>query len=489
MRKSNGLLLVLVFMEALFITSSMSAFNSTIAVSAQTDVVTSAFISVEPNPAEVSQLVYVTIRVEPAPPTPTDIFRNIAVTFIRSDGYKNTIGPFDTKTGSHEFSLSAPDLTGDHLLKVKFPGQTFANGDYYLPSEAQTTLTVDPPPPPSWSTVGLWTTKTSMHQARSVLGVVAVNGKIYAIGGSTQSGVIPSAGGAVYGDPNSDQLVGTNEEYDPTTNRWTSKTPMPTPRIAFGIAAYQGKIYCIGGRTGDGFIGVNEVYDPATDTWETKASMLTARGWLTASAANGKIYCIGGPYPNRTVNEAYDPATDSWETKVSMPIDMGISVSVAVDDKIYVISSKLQIYDPATDKWSQGTSPPYANHVAAGVTTGDLAPKRIYVIGIRTPDHIPIKTPSNQIYDPTNDSWTFGADIPTRRYNFAVAVLNDTLYAIGGHTYKDIYGDYTPTAANERYTPADYIPEFPSWTLTLLVLVVLAVPVAIYKRKLGRKLN
>ncbi|MHC3129864.1 MAG: hypothetical protein IBV52_07290, partial [Candidatus Bathyarchaeota archaeon] len=45
------------------------------------------------------------------------------------------------------------------------------------------------------------------------------------------------------------------------------------------------------------------------------------------------------------------------------------------------------------------------------------------------------------------------------------------------------------TAANEQYTPAGYIPEFPSWTLTFLVLIVLAVAVAIYKRKLPRKPN
>jgi hypothetical protein len=485
MRKSIGLLLVSVLIEALFITSFMSAFNI-VHVSAQTDVATSSFITVEPNPAEVSQRVNVTIRVEPAPPTPTDSFRNITVTFIRSDGYKNTVGHYTTRTGSHEFTLSASDLTGNHLLKVNFPGQTFANGTYYLPIEAQTTLTVNPPPPPSWSTVGSWKQKVGMHQARSVLGVVAVNGKIYAIGGSTQSGVIPSAGGDVYGEPNGDYLVGTNEEYDPTTNKWTTKESMPTPRIDFGIAAYQGKIYCIGGRTGEGFIGVNEVYDPATDTWETKTSMPTARGWFTASTANGKIYCIGGPSPNQTLNEAYDPETDSWETKTSMPTEMGKLVSVSVDDKIYVISSKLQIYNPTTDEWSQGTSPPYANHLAAGATTGDLAPKRIYVIGVRTPDVITIKTPSNQIYDPANDSWTLGADIPKRCYNFGVSVVNDTLYAIGGNTYTDIYGDYAPISSNQQYTPENYIPEFPSWT-TILPLATAVTLVAItYKKRLTK---
>ena len=74
--------------------------------------------------------------------------------------------------------------------------------------------------------------------------------------------------------------------------------------------------------------------------------------------------------------------------------------------------------------------------------------------------------------------------IPSPRYNLGVAVVNDTLYAIGGYD-----GSNNPRNENERYTPAGYIPEFPSWTPVLLVLIVFAVAVAIYKRKLPRKLN
>jgi hypothetical protein len=36
-----------------------------------------------------------------------------------------------------------------------------------------------------------WVAKAPMHQARAGLGVAAVNGKIYAIGGSTASGPYP----------------------------------------------------------------------------------------------------------------------------------------------------------------------------------------------------------------------------------------------------------------------------------------------------------
>ena len=59
-----------------------------------------------------------------------------------------------------------------------------------------------------------WAAKAPMHQARAGLGVAAVNGKIYAIGGSTASGQYPP-------DVSGGGFVGTNEEYDPETDTWT----------------------------------------------------------------------------------------------------------------------------------------------------------------------------------------------------------------------------------------------------------------------------
>ena len=322
-----------------------------------------------------------------------------------------------------------------------------------------------------------WTPKAPMHQARTALGVAAVKGKIYAIGGSTHEGSAR--------DITAEDTVGTNEEYDPATDTWIFKEPMPTPRNGFAIATFDDKIYCIGGYLSNGAVtGINEVYDPATDTWETKAPMLTPRIGLKANAAYGKIYLIGG-YVKKpgdllltfnitysSLNEAYNPANDSWATMKPLPTPVSSYASSVVNGKIFVVggvsntsvATLNQVYDAEADTWSQGAAPP--STIAYGVavaTTGINAPKRIYILhqDLSSPDGPFNGNTVLRVYDPEKGSWSSATTPPTNRASYGVAIVNDMLYVIGGgtaayQTYPDdwVYGpSVTLYAANEQYTP------------------------------------
>jgi N-acetylneuraminic acid mutarotase len=312
-----------------------------------------------------------------------------------------------------------------------------------------------------------WAIMEPMPTARSGVGVVVVDGKVYAI------------------------VKGINYEYDPATNSWTTKKPMPTPRNSFGIAVVDNKIYVIGGSTGDyTYTDVNEVYDPAIDTWETKTSMPTKRLGLSASVVDGKIYLIGGrigepTYAGVSATEVYDPSTDTWTTVDSITTPVSSHASAVVGKKIYIMGGYTrntggvnlnQIYDPETDTWSNGASiPTGVDGAAAGVTAGTTSTQRIFVIGgKRGIDAVNL----NQVYDPKTDTWVSGPTMPTARYVLGVAVVDNSLYAIGGR--EGWFGSPT-SAANERYTPADFIPEFPSWII--LPLFLIATLVIVFFRK------
>jgi N-acetylneuraminic acid mutarotase len=307
----------------------------------------------------------------------------------------------------------------------------------------------------SWNT---WVSKAPMHAARSGLGVAVVNGKIYAIGGVAFDSKVES------------KAVSINEEYNPETDTWTMRAPMPTPRAHFAITAYKNKIYCIGGVG-----GVNEVYDPATDTWENRTAMPTPQSFMDANVVNGKIYVIGGD-SNKNINQVYDPATDSWTTKAPVPAEVWGYASVAFENKIYIFRSYLTaIYDVESDKWSKGASPGYPSAVGgvkAGAMTGVNASKEIFVLGASVFDTAD-RTQFNLVYDPDYDRWMSMANFTTFRSEFAVAVVNDKLYAIGGFTMKGVgideylrtYDWYEQTwyATNEEYTPFGYGTPDPSY--------------------------
>jgi N-acetylneuraminic acid mutarotase len=104
------------------------------------------------------------------------------------------------------------------------------------------------------------------------------------------------------------------EVYDPVTDTWTTRTPIPTKRdgLAF-VAADDGHLIAIGGRMPGGYpIATVDVYDPTSDSWSEGARMPTPRQYLAAVAARGKVYAVGGFPFGADALEVYDPAEDRW---------------------------------------------------------------------------------------------------------------------------------------------------------------------------------
>jgi N-acetylneuraminic acid mutarotase len=335
-----------------------------------------------------------------------------------------------------------------------------------------------------------WVEKAPMPTASAYAGAVTVKGEIYVI------------------IPNYTYL------YDPSTDTWSSKSSMPTVQYGFASATYQDMIYVFGGCSGfnatSGYpincTQANEVFNPATDRWENRAPMPSARAELQANVVNGKIYLIGGTLPNGDISnasEVYDPSSDSWSAAAPIPYPVGLYASAVVNNKIFVegggqsgpkISDLNQIYDTETNLWALGEPlPAPLVWAAAASTSGVVAPARLFVLG-GTSDGINGVNTTNRIYDPQSNSWTIGALMPTTRGALSVAVVNNTLYALGG-TDNFPNPQAGTTATNEQYFPSGYgehLPPSPTLSATYIaviiaVVVIIVVAVAFVIRKHGSK--
>src|SRR5205823_4085848 len=127
-----------------------------------------------------------------------------------------------------------------------------------------------------------WSAKASMQTERYSPAVGVVNGRIYACGGY-------HAGVADY-----DSV----EEYDPQLNTWTLRQPMPVALHGIGgTAVSDGKIYVISGVASSvarESVTTVQCFDPRTNSWSIKAPIPTARSGAAAGTLNGEIYMVGG---------------------------------------------------------------------------------------------------------------------------------------------------------------------------------------------------
>lgn len=145
--------------------------------------------------------------------------------------------------------------------------------------------------------------------------------------------------------------------YDPVNDTWTRGKPAPTARNSAGAAVIDGLIYVVGGRNNviqeDGTqlqqnLGSLEVYDPKTDSWQTRTPMPEGLGGTAAAAVNGKLYVVGGEQwaPEKKVFASawvYDPATDAWARVSDMPTARHGLAAAEADGKLVTIGGGAKV--------------------------------------------------------------------------------------------------------------------------------------------------
>ncbi len=178
-----------------------------------------------------------------------------------------------------------------------------------------------------------WTELRVMPTARGGGAGVAIDNKIYVVGGR------PPAANAF-------------EVYDVATHTWAVLPKLPVAfdnrnHIAAGVMG--GKVYVAGGRYNGGGFGdprtaALDMYDPQTNAWTGKKDMLRVRGGMSGVVAFGCFYAYGGEgqgigepndvYPD---NDVYNPVTDTWTSLKKLPIPFhGVTGGAFVNGIIYM---------------------------------------------------------------------------------------------------------------------------------------------------------
>ena len=242
--------------------------------------------------------------------------------------------------------------------------------------------------------------------------------------------------------------------YDIPSDTWFAGAPAPIGRAELtGVCAEeegQAKVFAIGGRSFDIGSVLDDVYvyDPPTDTWSPRTPMPTPRAGLGAAwvSSNNTIYVFGGrdgtsPHEGTPfdVVEAYDVDTGIWSTMTPMPIPMMDVYSTVYDPRtheIYVIggydgydvSGAVQIYDVASDTWSLGAGMPTPrSNLLAGFCGG-----KIHAIGGYS-DWVG-EFDVNEAYDPLTDTWGVGySPLPDPRSELLTQGIStgSEIYSIG----------------------------------------------------------
>ncbi len=174
-----------------------------------------------------------------------------------------------------------------------------------------------------------------MPTPRFGLALVALDGKLYALGGSGPTGAL--------------------EVYDPGSNSWSSRTSMPTHRVFLAAAAAGGRIYAVGGSDdccGGSQTDVLEIYDPGSDSWSSGFPLPVAQQVSAAAALDDRLYVFGGFVPGSGAQDnvfVYDSQGGGWSSGEAMPTARDQAPAVSDGCSAYVPGGSIDCHCQALD--------------------------------------------------------------------------------------------------------------------------------------------
>ena len=314
-----------------------------------------------------------------------------------------------------------------------------------------------------------WRTLTPMPTARHGIQAAVCNGGVYiAAGGAEQAGGEPTNAHEVLSLGSLEACVPTRKL---TKLSWKDVADAPVAVTEAQGTAVEGKLYVFGGYTSwKTFCTTqrSDVYDPATNTWQRLPNM--PEPWTHAGVAvdGDDIYLAGGYLNKPNCNRAevatttvwkFDTRTKTWTNDLPpLPKPRGSGGFVRVGRTLHFFGGTDTDREDKGDHW--------ALRLDGGTTWERLAPlpnprshmayaafdDKIYAIGGQHCfEACAVDQRSVNIYDPTTDTWSRGADLPFPLSHMSSSsfVVGDAIVVAGG---EKAHSDHVATVL--AYSPA-----------------------------------
>ncbi|XP_039266429.1 kelch-like protein 24 isoform X2 [Styela clava] len=167
-----------------------------------------------------------------------------------------------------------------------------------------------------------------------------------------------TVGGHVYcfGGYDGKSRLNSVERYDSFSNCWQEVAPLLTAVSSCAVATCNRKIYVIGGGNDDTTSTAQvQCYNPDTNEWVYKTPIPIAQRCITAVSLDNLIYVVGGT--TKSIH-CYDPLTDDWIKVVHTQEKQESCGMTVCGGKIYITGGKSEeglealdavtCYDPRT---------------------------------------------------------------------------------------------------------------------------------------------
>jgi N-acetylneuraminic acid mutarotase len=224
------------------------------------------------------------------------------------------------------------------------------------------------------------------------------------------------------------------ERYSFQSKQWESMPNMRENRGSHGSASVGEYLFIVGGGGFRSNLSSTELLNCISGEWKELARMPTSRHALYAISVEKSVYVIGG-WINGSISstdmECYNIDSNTWAICQPMPTGRRLLGATEYNNSIYVVGgvttdrewncNAMEIYDISTNVWRKGPNLPIAGQSSAATIA-----EFIYIVmhGHYILRYCPRTTTYQQVsFDLPHPRW----------FCFDIAVLNDSLYIVGGN--------------------------------------------------------